>query len=175
MENTTENPLVITISREYGSGGHKIGEKSAQALGVEFYDNIKMDKSVTDFGPGALLDARRKFIREKAAEKSCVFVSALADSELEKRPNTLRVFIRAPKWFRKKRVKKYTQVSTPIAEKEMFRIDNLRRSQCREYSGRMWGSPEDYDLYIDSSVLGIATTAKKIVKAARAIGAPVVK
>lgn len=31
-------PLVITISREYGSGGHLIGERIARHLGIGFYD-----------------------------------------------------------------------------------------------------------------------------------------
>ena len=35
METT---PLVITISREYGSGGHEVGEKLAKKLGVKLYD-----------------------------------------------------------------------------------------------------------------------------------------
>ena len=30
--------MVITISREYGAGGHSIGKGVARALGVEFYD-----------------------------------------------------------------------------------------------------------------------------------------
>lgn len=31
-------PVVITISREYGSGGHLIGERIAKDLGIKFYD-----------------------------------------------------------------------------------------------------------------------------------------
>lgn len=31
-------PLVITISREYGSGGHQVGELIAKLLGISFYD-----------------------------------------------------------------------------------------------------------------------------------------
>ena len=30
--------LVITIGRQYGSGGHEIGEKLAKRLGIKFYD-----------------------------------------------------------------------------------------------------------------------------------------
>ena len=30
--------LIITISREFGSGGRKIGEKLAQQLSIPFYD-----------------------------------------------------------------------------------------------------------------------------------------
>ena len=30
---------IITISRQYGSGGRIIGKKLAEALGIPFYDN----------------------------------------------------------------------------------------------------------------------------------------
>ena len=30
--------VVITIARQYGSGGHKIGEMLAAKLGIEYYD-----------------------------------------------------------------------------------------------------------------------------------------
>lgn len=33
-----ENPLVITIAREYGSGGHAVGEMLAKKLGISFFD-----------------------------------------------------------------------------------------------------------------------------------------
>ena len=32
------NPTIITISREYGSGGHQIGRKVAEQLQIPFYD-----------------------------------------------------------------------------------------------------------------------------------------
>lgn len=32
------HPLVITVSREYGSGGHKVGEAIAKTLDIAFYD-----------------------------------------------------------------------------------------------------------------------------------------
>ena len=34
---------VITIGRQYGSGGREIGEKLAKALGIEFYDKNLID------------------------------------------------------------------------------------------------------------------------------------
>ena len=33
-----KNPLIITIGREYGSGGREIGKSLAQKLGIAFYD-----------------------------------------------------------------------------------------------------------------------------------------
>lgn len=39
---TTDN-FVITISRQYGSGGHAVGERIAKKLGVAFYDSKLID------------------------------------------------------------------------------------------------------------------------------------
>ncbi len=33
-----QNNLIITIGRQFGSGGHEIGEKLAKKLGIKFYD-----------------------------------------------------------------------------------------------------------------------------------------
>lgn len=46
----TACPLVITISREYGSGGHEIGEKLAQKLGIKIYDKYLIDKTADELG-----------------------------------------------------------------------------------------------------------------------------
>lgn len=43
-------PYVITISREYGSGGHDVGEKLANRLGVAFYDRALIEKTACDLG-----------------------------------------------------------------------------------------------------------------------------
>ncbi|MCD7826532.1 MAG: cytidylate kinase family protein [Clostridiaceae bacterium] len=36
---TEENPLVITIAREFGSGGREVGQKLANKLGIAYYDS----------------------------------------------------------------------------------------------------------------------------------------
>lgn len=41
---------VITIGREYGSGGHEIGEMLAKRLGVPFYDNAMMEMVAQESG-----------------------------------------------------------------------------------------------------------------------------
>lgn len=51
-ETTTEAtlPLVITIAREYGSGGHEIGKKLAEKLNIEFYDQRLIDIAAKELG-----------------------------------------------------------------------------------------------------------------------------
>lgn len=41
---------IITITRQYGSGGREIGEKLAQRLGIGFYDNKLLDVAAKDSG-----------------------------------------------------------------------------------------------------------------------------
>ena len=59
--------FVITIARQYGSGGREVGEKLAQSLGIEFYD---------------------KKIVEMACEKENIHID-IADKEEEKATNSL--------------------------------------------------------------------------------------
>ncbi len=42
--------MVITISREYGAGGHTVGRKVAEELGIEFYDQDIIDAAVKESG-----------------------------------------------------------------------------------------------------------------------------
>ena len=41
---------IITISREFGSGGRTIGKKVAEALGVSCYDNELIQKIAAESG-----------------------------------------------------------------------------------------------------------------------------
>jgi len=43
-------PLVITIERELGSGGHEIGEALAKRLGIKFYDYNLIEKTAKEAG-----------------------------------------------------------------------------------------------------------------------------
>ena len=42
--------MIITISREYGAGGHSIGKSVAKELGVEFYDRDIIRATVKESG-----------------------------------------------------------------------------------------------------------------------------
>ncbi|MCF0228963.1 MAG: cytidylate kinase family protein [Parasporobacterium sp.] len=45
-------PLVITIEREFGTGGHEIGEAIAKKLGIAFYDQSIIAKTADAAGMG---------------------------------------------------------------------------------------------------------------------------
>ena len=54
----TEVPFVITIAREYGSGGQTLGEQLALRLGVDYYDQNIIDETAQRLGYSA------DFVRE---------------------------------------------------------------------------------------------------------------
>ena len=37
-----DNKIILTIGRQFGSGGREIGKKLAQALGIGYYDKELM-------------------------------------------------------------------------------------------------------------------------------------
>ena len=41
---------VITITRQFGSGGREIGKKLAEAYGIPFYDNEIISRAAKDTG-----------------------------------------------------------------------------------------------------------------------------
>ena len=55
--------LVITISREFGSGGHEIGEKLAKSMGVPFYDRQIIEKAAeqTGFSPEFIAEHEQRY------------------------------------------------------------------------------------------------------------------
>lgn len=48
---TTKNKIIVTIGREFGSGGHEVGKRLANLLNINFYDKefIKMTMEKTGF------------------------------------------------------------------------------------------------------------------------------
>ena len=51
---------IITISREYGAGGHSIGKQVAQQLGIPFYDKDILRESVKASGFDTELVRRKR-------------------------------------------------------------------------------------------------------------------
>lgn len=46
----TQNKIIVTIGREFGSGGHEVGKRLASELGISFYDQEFVDMAVQKTG-----------------------------------------------------------------------------------------------------------------------------
>lgn len=179
-------PLIITISREYGSGGHRIGELLAQRLGIKFYDKeiisltarqsgltegeIRESEQTVNNGlmmyddpmQTAVFRSQSQVIRDIAGKESCVIVGRLANFILKDRPNCLHLFIYADEASRMKRVVSGYGVERNRAEELLKRTDQDRREHCLHYTGYEWGDCHHYHLMLDSSVAGEEMTVETV-------------
>lgn len=175
---------VITISREYGSGGRAIGERVAKELGVPFYDKqlilmaakesglseeyIKKTEQMksTSFLYGLYMGAQQlpmndqiflvqsKIIRKLADEGPCVIVGRCADYILREREDLLSVFVHAPVEFRAQRAQKVYEKEAGNMVDFVKKKDKKRASFYNYFSQNKWGDARHYHLAI-SSVYGV--------------------
>ena len=193
---------IITISREYGSGGHSIGRRVAQELGIEIYDKDIIRNTVKDSGldasvieheeeeisradafwrmitPAAYVDRReaiheieRRVILMLARKGDCVILGRCADVILEEAGiEALNVFIYADDIHRAVRVSQLIESKNPTdIQKAMKRTDHARRSYYQQFTGRRWGESRNYNLCLDSGLLGYDTCVSLICEAARGL------
>lgn len=175
---------IITISREFGSGGRYIGLHLAENLGYELYDRDLVSKVIdrtllpesmvvayneTLQKKGMLnkfylqdttindtiIEAQRKIIMEIAEKKNCVIVGRCANYYLKEWDNVLNVFIEADKPFRLNRIAELNDCSPEEAEKMMKDFDKKRPLYYQYTTKRVWGDRADYDLILNSSKIGL--------------------
>lgn len=107
-------------------------------------------------------------IRKAAQEGSCVFVGRCADYVLRDLKNTVNIFITAPIDFRIEQVMSKQHCDRDAAIKLIEQGESHRASYYNYYTGKKWGAAENYDLCIDSSILGLQQTEQFIVQFVRA-------
>ena len=193
---------IITISRDYGAGGHSITRAVAARLGIEIYDRDIIRSAAKDSGldtsvveheeeeisradaflrlitPAAYVD-RREAIHEiesrtilmLAAKGPCIILGRCADAILdEANIDCLNVFIYADALHRAARVGEILGSSNPTEiQKAMKRTDAARRNYYQQFAGRRWGDYRNYNLMLDSGMLGYEACVDMICRAAEAV------
>lgn len=99
-----------------------------------------------------------KLIIEEAAKKGkCVIVGRCAGVILGSYQSCLRVFIHADYEHRIRRAIEREKIAPNEAAEVLKRYDKKRSSFYRDHSGLTWGSRENFDIFLNSSRLGINT------------------
>ena len=193
LENNSilDKNIVITISREYGSGGRYIAKLVAEKLKIKLYDkdfikeltnetgldssyieNIEQKRTLLDnFNSGyyqSLSNADELFVEEAnlikklASKNSCVIVGRCADFILKDNKNLIKIFIYSDMESKIKRAIKYYNIPKNDAKKEIEKINKLRKNHYKYYTNREWNNPENYDLCLNSDSLGVEQCAEVI-------------
>ncbi len=173
---------IITISREYASGGRIIGHKVAEALNVPFYDREiiglaaeraqlsvgtveQSEEKITkgfEYGlylgrkympiPDQVFLAQSKVIEEIVGKGCSVIVGRCADHILRDNENCFHIFIHAPFEKRVRRAVEEYGVPAEVAEQVVRNNDTARESFYNHYTGRKWGEAHHYHLSFNSEI-----------------------
>ena len=186
-----QNQVIITLSREYGSGGRYIGKMVAEKLGIKLYDKEFIAKLAEETGLSSeyiesneqkrgaletlnngyysglsnsdeLFIKESELIKEVANEKSCVVVGRCADFILKENKNVFKVFVYSNMENKVKRATDFYGLDKNKAEKEINRINKLRANHYKYYTEKDWNNPENYDICINSDSLGVERAADLI-------------
>ena len=183
--------IVITISREYGSGGHYVGELLAKRMGINFYDknliNLISKKSglskeyveannqklasfkYIDNNDDRIFIAEEKVIKDLARKESCVIVGRCADYILKDNKDTIKVFLYSSSQDKVKRAVKYYNLEEDKALKEINKINNERAKHYKYYTNRDWYDFANYDIALNVDYLGVEKTAELLEQVIREV------
>ena len=183
---------IITISRQFGSGGRTVGHMVAEALNIPFYDKELVEQVALESGfapkfveehgehsPGKTLlsyafapqgipgvmngmstadflwHIQCSTILQLAEKGPCVIVGRNADYILKDREDALHVYVFADAPYRAERIVRLYGDSEKTPEQRLAEKDKRRRVNYQHYTGRTWGQSQNYDLCLNTGVLGI--------------------
>lgn len=183
---------IITLAREYGSGGRIIAQKVAQQLGIHYYNNEIIDEVAKELGiyivhlrkiaeqksSGLMYTmassvnalpffdqvylSQIKVIRHLATQGDCIIVNGVADYILNDHDDMVRVFVHSPLTSRMNRVKNVYQESCEDLKRYVKNKDKKRKNYYNYYTMQKWKQVENYDLVINSDI-GIDESVAAIV------------
>ena len=173
---------VITIARQFGSGGRIVAQKVASALNIPFYDKAVIDLAAKETGfshefirqveqkrtssflytlymnthslpvTDQVFIAESDIIRKVAAEGPCVIVGRCGDYLLRNHEGLLSVFIHAPLDERIFRAKEAYKIDAPDLRAYVLKQDKQRASYYEHFTDNLWGRAENYHLSINSTI-----------------------
>lgn len=190
--------VIVSIGREFGSGGHYIAEKLAEKLGIELLDrrliervaeekgyeaeainrfdekgtSILFSRSINGYSSSAsevVAQAQFEVLRRDAAEgRSFVVVGRCAEDILREYSGLIRIFVRSDTNTKKKRIMEKYELSEEKALSLMKKMDRERKFYHNYYCNNKWGDSRGYDITINSALLGLDATADLLEKLVRA-------
>lgn len=181
--------LIITIGREFGSGGHIIGERLAEYYDIPLYDrdllkkvseendieyeeiegyeekpvNVFLSRTVHGFSSSlqdAIAHLEFDFIQEHAdLGESFVVVGRCAEEVLKDYDNAIKIFVLGDYDAKVRQIMWQFSLSKEDAEDLIRDTDKKRKSYHNHFCETKWGDSRNYDISINSSRFGIEGTA----------------
>lgn len=185
--------IIISVGREFGSGGHVIAQNLAEHFKLPLYDynllrEIAIDRALDinklekyDEVPRNRLFSRSvrgysnspeeniahmqfEYLQKKAEKgESFVIVGRCAETVLRSFPCMISIFILADMKYKIERTAESMEISPAEAELLVNRHNKKRKEYHNYYCTGKWGDSRNYDISINSSKLGIEKTTKLLI------------
>ncbi len=160
-----DNELISKAADESGFS-KELFERSDERRSIwgvsSFFTNGRFGGAQNYVGDNELFKIQSEVIRGLAEKGPAIFVGRCSNYILRER-KCLDVFITAPIEERVRRVSERTGLDIDEAKAKIERQDRTRETYYNFFTFGNWGAASDYDLCIDSSVLGIEGTAYQII------------
>ncbi|MBO7396469.1 MAG: cytidylate kinase-like family protein [Bacteroidales bacterium] len=164
------------ISREaeqsgYSRGLFADGEQKRSLFSLSsFFSSGRLSYADSGYvNDNVMFDIQSEVIRNIALKGDAIIVGRCSDYILRDL-ECLDVFITAPMEYRIKRLVQNEGLTEDQAETLMHRKDRTRETYYNYYTFGSWGLASNYDLCVDSSILGIEGTADFIIDFGRKAG-----
>ena len=178
---------LITVSSAFGSGGEKIAKKISEQLGIEFFDDSKLQERALAIGvsskdledinekeprlfdrlftnkPAIYLELLGAVIHDIASDGEGVIVGHGAQAFLKDFNCALHILIYAPAETRGEWISKEQNIDRKAALEIVNNMDKSRQEFIRYAFKRNWEEPSGYDLVINLEKIGAEWAEKLII------------
>lgn len=184
QEARVDQPVVITIARDYGAEGHEIGKMLSVELGIPLYDNELLVRSASRAGEALdkvaeydermaaefmaflpdrvdsrtlsdkLFKSMSQVIVDLAATRSCIIEGRLSDYLLRNSPNHIAVLVTAPFDERVEIVRAKRGLDKRAGAKLVREMQHAREAFYKRYSAGKWKMTDGKDLVVNRAKLG---------------------
>ena len=181
---TSKNPVVITIARDFGAEGHEIGKMLSCELGIPLYDNELLVRAALRAGESVdkmaayderlaaeslaflpdRVDARSlsdklfqkmsQVILDLGETESCIIEGRLSDYLLRNNPNMIAVLVTAPFDERVEIVRNKRGLNKKKGAKLVKQMQKTREAFYKRYSAGKWKMSDGKDLVVNRAKLG---------------------
>ena len=167
-----DNELISKAAEESGFSRELLqrsDEKRCVFSLFSFFGTDRFGSTRNYVGNNELFKIQSDVIRGIAQKGPAIFVGRCSNYILRDK-TCLDVFVSAPVESRVKRVMERLAVDEDEARTRIERQDRTRQTYYNFFTFGNWGAASDYDLCVDSSILGIEGTADLIIDFGRKAG-----
>lgn len=174
--------MIITIGRECGCNGNKIGRALAEKYHMAFYDKSVISKKAQEMGlydrypdfyrevPGSTLmytismeedeesvlyETPKKALSGLIGTKDCVILGRCGNWAFKDRKDKISIFLTGDEKWRTENIARKQEISARSAKQKMSQTDERRKSYHEYYTGQTWGDAKNYDLCLNVTDLGV--------------------